>query len=98
MQLKTARPELFWAVSGGLLASSCCVLQLVLNAFSVGCAGFSVLTPYRPVFAALTSASLAYTHHKYRDRRRTLLALALAFSLGSAPEIVDWPLYLALIA
>lgn len=39
MSLKAPPAEYLWAVTGGLLASSCCVLQLVFNALSVGCAG-----------------------------------------------------------
>ena len=31
--------QLTLAVAGGLLSSSCCILQLALNALSVGCAG-----------------------------------------------------------
>jgi hypothetical protein len=42
------------ALTGGLLSSSCCVIQLVLNYTSIGCAGFSALTPYRHVFRAMT--------------------------------------------
>ena len=49
-----------------------------------------MLTPYRPAFLALTTASLAYTHRQYRDRRRTVLALALAVSLAGTPELVHW--------
>lgn len=52
--------------------------------------GFSALTPYRPVFLALTATSLAYTHHQYKDRRRTVLALALAVGLAGTPELVHW--------
>jgi len=45
----------WWSVLG-LLSSSCCVLQLILNAFSFGCAGFNtVLGPLRPYFLALTT-------------------------------------------
>jgi hypothetical protein len=54
-----------YAVVGGLLSSSCCVIQLALNAMSVGCAGFSVLTPYRPSLIAVTALGLAYSHQKY---------------------------------
>ena len=39
MGVKSPPAQYVWAVSGGLLASSCCMLQLVFNAFSVGCAG-----------------------------------------------------------
>lgn len=42
-----------WSVAG-LLSSSCCLLQIMLNAFSIGCAGFNtVLGPARPFFMAL---------------------------------------------
>ena len=38
-----------WWTLISLLSSSCCALQLFLNVFSVGCAGFNtVLGPYRP--------------------------------------------------
>ena len=42
-------------------------VQLVLNAFSVGCAGFSVLTPYRAVFVGLTATSLGVSHLRHRQ-------------------------------
>ena len=42
-----------WTVAG-LLSSSCCLLQIMLNAFSIGCAGFNtVLGPPRPYFMAV---------------------------------------------
>ena len=42
-----------WSVAG-LLSSSCCLLQVMLNSFSIGCAGFNtVLGPVRPYFMAL---------------------------------------------
>ena len=46
-------------VAAGLLGSSCCVLQLLLNFFSVGCAGFNkVLGPWRLQLRTLTGAWL----------------------------------------
>ena len=41
-------------------------IQLVLNTFSVGCAGFSVLTPYRALFLGLTASSLGWSHLMHR--------------------------------
>lgn len=42
-----------WSIIG-LLSSSCCLLQLVLNACSIGCAGFNtVLGPARPYLMAV---------------------------------------------
>lgn len=46
--------EIAWWSLISLLSSSCCALQLLLNLFSVGCAGFNtVLGPLRPFFIAL---------------------------------------------
>ena len=40
----------------GLLSSACCLIQLILNALSVGCAGFNTaLGPVRPYFLALAA-------------------------------------------
>eukprot|EP00884_Botryococcus_braunii_P021464 jgi/Botrbrau1/8000/Bobra.384_2s0026.1 len=77
-----------YAVLGGLLSSQCCVIQLALNAMSVGCAGFSVLSPYRPAFLAVTTAGLLYTHRKYRNPRQTLCAAIVALALSASPEVV----------
>eukprot|EP00611_Tribonema_gayanum_P019044 TRINITY_DN3243_c0_g1_i1.p1 TRINITY_DN3243_c0_g1~~TRINITY_DN3243_c0_g1_i1.p1 ORF type:complete len:282 (+),score=72.16 TRINITY_DN3243_c0_g1_i1:90-935(+) len=43
----------------GLLASNCCVIQLVLNLFGTGCAGFRKLEAYKPVWLALNAVALA---------------------------------------
>ena len=58
-QLNVAAMErannLGWWSLVSLLSSSCCALQLLLNLFSYGCAGFNtVLGPARPVFLATT--------------------------------------------
>jgi hypothetical protein len=44
---------------GGLLSGSCCLLQLVLNYFSIGCAGFANLDQGRPFFLVATFGALA---------------------------------------
>lgn len=77
------------AVTLGLLSSSCCVIQLVLNAFSIGCAGFSILTPFRPVFGSISFLLIAYTVYKYRFSSRTALTLAITFLLSVTPEMVS---------
>ena len=47
--------RLEWWSALGLLSSSCCALQLLLNYLSFGCAGFNtVLGPLRPQFLAIT--------------------------------------------
>ncbi|PNW85733.1 hypothetical protein CHLRE_03g207650v5 [Chlamydomonas reinhardtii] len=74
---------------GGLGASSCCVLQLALNAVGLGCAGFAVLTPYEPIFKGITLAALA--HLLLRDgfsNRRALLTTALSLGLLFSQDAV----------
>ncbi|KAF9537625.1 hypothetical protein EC957_007852 [Mortierella hygrophila] len=76
------------AATLGLLSSSCCLIQLALNLLSVGCAGFSVLTPYRPLFLVFSSLLVLVTIYKYRWSSRTALTLALVLTLTTTPEMV----------
>jgi len=64
------------------------VIQLVLNAFSIGCAGFSVLTPLRPVFLAISFGLVLYTVTKYRFSARTFATLLITLGLIITPELV----------
>ncbi|KAF9919329.1 hypothetical protein BX616_007053 [Lobosporangium transversale] len=77
------------AVVLGLLSSSCCTVQLVLNAFSIGCAGFSILTPFRPVFSVITLLLITYTTVKYRFSSRTFITLSIAILLTASPEMAS---------
>ena len=58
---------------GGLMSSSCCLIQLILNAFSFGCAGFAALDVLRPFFMCLTFGALS---------TRTAFALGLVPGSG----------------
>jgi copper chaperone CopZ len=85
--------ELLAAALGGLLSSSCCTVQLVLNSLSLGCAGFAVLDKFRPVFLALTFSSLAYKTWRYdirmhRSPLRSLPTWLIAAALASSPVVV----------
>ena len=87
--------ELSTAAVGGLLSSSCCVVQLALNSFSIGCAGFAVLDRYRPLFLILTMTSLAtktiwYDIRRHRSPWSSLPTWALAIALSSSPAVVKW--------
>lgn len=81
-----------WAngLIGGLLISSCCVIQLFLNLFGVGCAGLNtLLLPYRPVFISLTVISLSYAFWRSRPSKwhfATILTVTLLLSFS--PEIL----------
>ncbi|KAF9922328.1 hypothetical protein FBU30_007593 [Linnemannia zychae] len=76
------------AIAVGLLSSSCCIIQMVLNLMSIGCAGFSVLTPYRPLFLAISSLLVLYTLYKYKWSSRSAITLALVLTLTTTPEMV----------
>ena len=84
----------WWSVLG-LLSSSCCVLQLLLNAFSLGCAGFnSWLGPLRPLMLAITvSLQASMWRVALTGRREGLLvsatgATALTTVLSLLPELL----------
>jgi copper chaperone CopZ len=72
--LQSLARRLEWWGALGLLSSSCCALQLLLNLASVGCAGFNTyLGPLRPWTLALVSVLQA-------DAWRGALAGATAVS------------------
>ena len=80
--LQTSRRYL-WTSSTlvGLLSSSCCALQLLLNLLSVGCAGFNtILGPIRPTLlaVALWMQALSLLTMRY-PTRATSVSLLLSF-------------------
>lgn len=77
MRLQTGFP-----LASALLASSCCVIQLLLNALSLGCGGFAVLTPYEPFFLGLTALLLGFLFYKYGFTRRNILVALLSITLA----------------
>ncbi|RGB34546.1 hypothetical protein C1646_701723 [Rhizophagus diaphanus] len=94
MQPKSAFPSdkssYIWAITTGLLGSSCCIIQLILNIFSISCAGFSILTPYRPIFLSFTTALILYTITKYGlNSKQTLVTLLISLSLSTSPELIS---------
>merc|ERR1719321_807856 len=81
-----------WSVFG-LFSSSCCAIQLVLNVFNIGCAGFNtVLGPWRPVFLGLTATlQIAVWAHVYLNPHMWYMAAVgslVAFSLSFLPEFL----------
>jgi len=79
------------------LSSSCCYLQLLLNALSVGCAGFNtVLGPVRPTLLAIGILSQGMSWYvALRVVRRpqwTLMAGSsiMMITLSLLPEILDF--------
>lgn len=74
---------------GSLLCSSCCVIQLVLNAFSFSCAGFAVLSPYKGAFraVALIGAGSMLLRGRLPLRWR-LLAVLLSLGVSFSEDIL----------
>ncbi|KAG2231503.1 hypothetical protein BDF21DRAFT_420072 [Thamnidium elegans] len=72
-----------------LLSSSCCVIQLVLNFFSISCAGFAIFTPYRRLLTTVTILMLAYTiRNKGIKNRQVLISTFISVAFMISPEIV----------
>lgn len=77
----------------GLLSSSCCAAQLVLNSFSIGCAGFNTLLgPLRPLMLAVTCTLQLCVLRAALASRSTLLAVlpvsGLTVALALLPELL----------
>jgi len=79
-------PPALAALAGGLLASSCCLVQLALNAFGLGCAGFAALDAWRAPALAAGLAALAAAHGRHRSKRRTVVWLSVMLALATSPE------------
>ena len=75
---------------GGLLVSSCCLVQLLLNLFGIGCAGLNtLLLPYRSVFVSLTVVSLTYSFFRYRPSKRHMASIVVfTLLLSFSPELL----------
>ncbi len=75
---------------GGLLVSSCCLVQLFLNAFGIGCAGLNtLLLPYRPLFISLTVISLTYSFFRYHPSKWHFAAIVtFTLVLSLSPELL----------
>lgn len=74
-------------IVSGTLAGACCVIQLALSLFGIGCAGFAALTPFRPVFFLLNGLTLYKVFHHCSTLVFGILA-TLSVILGFSPEIV----------
>merc|ERR1719198_2078050 len=81
-----AADSLAWWTLLALMSSSCCALQLLLNLFSFGCAGFNtVLGPARPFLLALTLLTQTLVWHAaLTGRGPTLIRAAVGGTLVSA--------------
>jgi hypothetical protein len=83
--------QLYFAVS--FLASSCCLLQVVLSMGSFGCAGFNtVLGPARPTLLAVAAflQLIAWREAAYQPflRRPTMVGTIITLLLSFSPEFL----------
>ncbi|GMI31016.1 hypothetical protein TrCOL_g6236 [Triparma columacea] len=90
IMLESAQRWKWWGAIS-LLASSCCALQVVLNFFSLGCAGFNtVLGPLRPPLLAMAFALQTTAWMEIRAQpllwRKTLVGSLLTITLSLLPE------------
>lgn len=85
-----ARWEVAAALAGGLLSSSCCIVQLAMNALSMGCAGFAVLKPWKPYMRAWTLALVVRTLLQSGSNRRSLCLVALTLALTYSEDLLAW--------
>jgi copper chaperone CopZ len=80
-----------WVVIS-LLSSSCCAFQLILNCFSIGCAGLnSALGPLRPFFVSVVTITQAWQFisiEKQEQYLRAYISLAVTCALTFLPEIL----------
>jgi copper chaperone CopZ len=81
------KEQMAWLIA--LLSSSCCILQLILNYFSISCAGFAIFTPYRPLFTSITLTLLTYNLY-YNKQKRTLFSVVFSVMLMISPEVVQY--------
>lgn len=91
-QLMDCANRMAWWSVIGLLSSSCCALQLLLNALNFGCAGFNtVLGPIRPFLCALTVCIQGAVWNTALDKPFQLLYVApctlIAVVLTLLPEL-----------
>ena len=92
--LRVAHHMAWWSMLG-LLSSACCVLQMILNLFSFGCAGFNTLLgPVRPPLIALTGIAQAVSWYVAYPLpfqwAPTAATTALSLLLTFSPELLHW--------
>jgi hypothetical protein len=95
-----SRTEASLVVFGGLMSSSCCLIQLLLNAVSVGCAGFSALGILRPLSLSVSFGYLgarSFLEHRTGIKKPRPWSWGAALVLSFLPEIIHMANRLALM-
>jgi len=78
----------FFSMISSFLASSCCIIQLFLNIFSIGCAGFAIFDKYEFHFLIMTSSFLCILI-KLKGIRKTYKIILLCIAISISKRIVN---------
>ncbi len=78
----------FFSMISSLLGSSCCIIQLILNIFSVGCAGFAILDKYEIYFLFITSLSIGILL-KLKGIKNTYKIILICIAISASKRIVN---------
>eukprot|EP00803_Ostreobium_quekettii_P004599 evm.model.scf_1052.2 EVM.evm.TU.scf_1052.2 scf_1052:22606-24380(+) len=74
---------------GATACSSCCMIQLVLNALTYGCAGFSVLTPYKGAFRLVAlGGAMAVLARGKQPLKWKILAACLGLGVSFSEDLL----------
>ncbi len=77
-----------FSMISSLLASSCCILQLILNIFSFGCAGFAIFDKYEFHFLILTTIFLLLLV-KLKGIKNSYKIIILCIVISASKRIVN---------
>jgi mercuric ion transport protein len=87
-------------VLGAIAASSCCILPLALFSLGIGGAwigNLAALTPYQPIFVAITAGFLGYGYYLVYWKPRNVCADGTACARPVSARIVKITLWAATI-
>jgi len=92
-QFLEATDYLAWWSVLAMFASACCLLQLLLNLLSIGCAGFNtVLGPWRPTFMAVMILMQIFQWRLAARRfdlvNRAIVSTVISVTLTLLPELL----------
>lgn len=78
----------FFSMISSLLASSCCIIQLLLNLFSIGCAGFAIFDKYEIHFLLMTTFFLCILV-KIKGIKTTYKIILLCMAISASKRIAN---------
>lgn len=79
----------FSSIITSLLASSCCIIQLILNLFSVGCAGFAILDRYEIYFITITFILMSISFRRDGLTKKNIITVMICVLLISSRYLLE---------